>query len=43
VITIEQCKNILNKGERKYNEEEIKNVRDYLYFIGELQLNNNEN
>jgi hypothetical protein len=43
VITLEQCKKTLNKGERKYSEEEIKNIREYLYFIGELQLNNNEN
>jgi len=43
VISIENCKKILNQGERKYNEEEIKIVRDYLYFIGQLELDNNEN
>jgi len=43
VLSLDYCKKILNKGERKYSEEEIKNIREYLYFIGELQLNNNEN
>ena len=38
MITIEECKKILNKGSKKYNEEEIKKLRLYLYFIGEIQL-----
>jgi hypothetical protein len=42
VLTIEYCKKILNKEERKYSEEEIKQIREYLYFLGELQLNNEE-
>lgn len=42
MLSIKNCIKTLNKGERKYREEEIKNIRDYLYFIGELQLNNNE-
>jgi hypothetical protein len=43
VLTLDYCKNILNKGGRKYTEEEIKKIREFLYFIGELQLENNEN
>lgn len=44
MITIENCKKTLNKGERKYKDEEIKKIREYLYFIGSLQLevDNNE-
>ena len=44
MIALENCKKILNKGERKYKDEEIKIIREYLYFIGGLQLeiNNNE-
>jgi len=44
MITIEECKKVLNKGERKYKDEEIKKIREYLYFIGSLQLevDNNE-
>jgi hypothetical protein len=40
VLTIDYCKKVLNKGERKYSEEEIKQIREYLYFLGGLQLNN---
>jgi len=43
VLTLDYCKKILNKGEKKYSEEEIKNIKEYLYFLGELQLNNNDN
>lgn len=38
MITIEQSKKILNTGERKYKDEEIKMIQDYLYFIGGLQI-----
>lgn len=43
MITLEKCKKILNKGEHKYNEEEIRLIREYLYFIGQIQKENNEN
>jgi len=43
MITLEQCKKILNTGERKYKDEEIKMIREYLYFIGGLQLEVNNN
>ena len=44
VLTLENCKETLNKGERKYKDEEIKKMREYLYFIAGLQLEaeNNE-
>ena len=43
MITLENCKKILNGGERKYKDEEIKKIREYLYFIGGLQLEVNNN
>lgn len=43
MITLEYCEKILNKGARKYNKEEIRQIRDYLYFIGQIQIENNEN
>jgi hypothetical protein len=43
MITIEQCKKILNKGEKKYKDEEVKIIREYLYFLGDLQLEMNNN
>lgn len=44
MITLEQCKKILNRRERKYKDDEIKIIREYLYLIGGLQLEieNNE-
>lgn len=44
MLTLENCKKTLNKGERKYKDEEIKKMREYLYFIAGLQLEaeNNE-
>jgi len=46
VITLEQCGKTLNQNGKHYNNEEIKMIRDYLYFIGGLELeldNNNKN
>ena len=40
MITLDRCKEILNKGTRKYNTEEIRIIRDYLYFIGQIELEN---
>ena len=42
MLPLEYCKKILNKGERKYSEEEIRQIRDYLYFLGQLETYNNE-
>jgi len=39
MLTLEQCKKILNNGSnRKYKDEEVKQLRDYLYQLAELQL-----
>ena len=43
MITLEQCKKILNKGERKHSKEEIRLIREYLYFIGQIEIENNQN
>ena len=45
MITLEQCKKILNKGEHKYSDDEIKQIKNYLYFIGRIEneFDNNEN
>lgn len=40
MITLEKCKEILNKGKRKYDNEEIKLIREYLYLLAELQIEN---
>jgi len=43
VISIEECKKILNKEGRKYSDENIKEIRNYLYFIGLIEIENNKN
>ena len=40
MITLDRCKEILNNGIKKYNSDEIRTIRDYLYFIGQVELGN---
>ncbi len=46
MISIGLCKKILNKKEKKYSNEQVKVIRDYLYqmaiIIGELKIKENE-
>ncbi|WP_281669259.1 hypothetical protein [Segatella buccae] len=41
MITLEQCKKTLNRGERKYTNEEIKQIREYLMLLAEMENENN--
>ena len=38
MIPLERCKKILNKGKRKYREEEIIKIREFLYFVAEIKM-----
>lgn len=38
VITIEKCTKILNSGKKKYNNDEVKQIREYLYHIAHIQI-----
>lgn len=38
MITLEQCVKILNNGKRKYTNDEVKLIRDYLYNMARLQI-----
>lgn len=40
MITLEQCNQILKKDKRKFSDEDIKLIRDYLYQLAILQLEN---
>lgn len=45
MLSIERCNAILKANNLSLNNEEIKQVRDYLYFLAGLQVeadNNNE-
>lgn len=35
-VSIERCRKILNKGDRKYSDEEIIKIRDFLYTMSEI-------
>lgn len=38
MVTLEICKKILNSGKRKYTDDEIKDIREFLYRMAELQI-----
>ena len=40
MIPLEQCATILNKRKEKYDNEQVKIVRQYLYLLAELQIEN---
>ena len=42
MLSLELCKAILNKEKQKYTNEEVRELRDFLYFLAELQLENNK-
>jgi hypothetical protein len=37
-LSIAECRNILNTNGTKYTDEEIKLIRDWIYFYAELTL-----
>ena len=45
MIPLKLCKEILNKGSKKYSDEEIEMSRDFLYEMGMIQIEveNNKN
>lgn len=38
MLTLDVCKQILNTGERTYTNEEVKQIREYLYLLAYLQM-----
>lgn len=46
MLSIEKCKKVLTKKEKKYTNEQVKVIRDYLYqmaiVLDELKSKNNE-
>ena len=41
MLSLEICKKILNSGKNKYTYDEIKLIREYIFFLAELQIENN--
>lgn len=42
MLTLDECKKILNTNKNKYNDEEIKQIRDFLYLIASFEIENND-
>ncbi|WP_203558234.1 hypothetical protein [Bacteroides sp. 214] len=42
MLTLAQCKSLLNTDKRKYNDEEIKKLRAFLYQIAEIEIQEEE-
>ena len=42
MLSLEQCKKILNNGKKKYKDEEVKQIREYLYMLAEFQIENEQ-
>ena len=38
MLTVETCTKILNNGKRKYSNEEVKQIREYLYLMAQHQI-----
>lgn len=44
MIALEVCKNLLNKDhERHFTDEEVEEIRTYLYLMASLQIETEEN
>jgi hypothetical protein len=39
-LSIERCKKTLNRNGRSYSDEQVKKIRDFLYFLAELEYEN---
>ena len=39
MLTLETCTKVLNNGKKKkYSNEEVKQIREYLYLLAQLQI-----
>ena len=36
MLSVESCQKILNSNGKNYNQEEIKQIREFLYLLGEI-------
>jgi hypothetical protein len=42
MLTIEECKRILNRRAKQYSEDEIEQIRDFLLEIAQIEVKNLE-
>ena len=43
MLSLEVCKKIVNDSKLKYTTEEIKEIREFVYLLGYLQVEQEEN
>ncbi len=43
MLNLEICKKFANDGKMKYTNEEIKEIREFVYLLGYLQVEQEEN
>jgi hypothetical protein len=39
-FSIDKCKRVLNRNGNNYNDEQVRQIRDFLYFIAEMEYEN---
>lgn len=42
MISLKKCDEVLNKNERKYTNEQVEKIREFLYQIAELITQSNQ-
>lgn len=38
MISIEKCKDILNKGNNRYSDSQVKQIRELLYTLADIEI-----
>lgn len=41
MLTLEKCRKILNQNETKFSDEQVRMIREYLYLLAALEIENN--
>lgn len=46
MLSLKQCNEVLNRNSKKYSEEQVKAIREHLYFLADIiknvKINSNE-
>ena len=40
MLTLEECKKVLNKKEQKYTDDQVKQIRSFIMLMAEIHLQN---
>ena len=42
MLNMTACEKILNEAGKRYTRDQIREIREFLYFVGGLQIENNQ-